>query len=285
MHIDGDLNSMSEENHFTREDQERLRQLLSDAQARADALRSEAAKAEHVRDVWDRLLTLMARGWYFHVQHLMEQESDVLRAFREHSDPVLPFLEGVYRLAKHEGANSLKRFPTHLEAAISAAGLTIDKESRHPRYTFDDKFFQLEVNDRKGTVRFSDYEGQLAELPADIDAVIEIVQREHERVVGRLFDDVQFLGKLRRQYLAIIAKDGLADGGAVPIRRITARLGKNEKGFRTDEFIIDLSRLVEQGSIEIDGTQLELQQTKDTSQGMLLRGGRGYIGYVKFRRI
>ncbi|MEO8287068.1 MAG: hypothetical protein ABI670_11610 [Chloroflexota bacterium] len=277
---------MPEKNPFSPEAQEGMSQLLADADMRAKSLRAEAQRAEQVRDIWNRLFNFMNKGWYLHIQVLMDQERKLLHDLREQRDPAVRYLEEIYRIAKHEGANVLKRFPTHLEAAASAAGLSIDKESRHPKYTVDDKFFQLELDDRKGTVRISDYEGQLTELPADVGAVIEAVQHERSRVLERPFDREQFLGKLRRQYLGIVNKDGLTDGDAVPIRRITARLGKNEKGFRTDEFAVDLSRLVEQGPAEIDGCQLELQQTKDISQGMLLRGagGRGYIGYIKFRR-
>lgn len=277
---------MPEENAFGLEAQESVRRLLVDAQTHAKTLRAEAERAEHISDVWSRLLNFLSRGWYLHAQVLMDEERILLHELREQGDPAVRHLEEIYRTAKQEGANMLKRFPTHLEASASAAGLSVDKESRHPRYTFDAKFFQLDIDDRKSNARLSDYEGQLADLPADVDAVVEAVQREHQRVLGRSFDGKQFLSKLRHQYLAIIAKDGLADGDAVPVRRITARLGKNEKGFRTDEFLIDLSRLVEAGPTEIDGYQLELQQTKDTSQGMLLHGasGRGYIGYIKFRR-
>ncbi len=277
---------MSDENAFGGDALESIRDLLTDARARAKELRTEAERAEHIRHVWDDLLIFVDRGWFLHVQDLMDRERNLLHQLREQNHPALDRLEHIYRTAKQEGVSILKRFPSHLEGASSSAGLSIDRESRHPRYSFDDKFFQLEIDDRKGTARLSDHEGQLVELPADVWAVIETVQRERARVMERPFNGEQFIAKLRHQYLAIVAKDGLADGDAVPIRRITARLGKNEKGFRTDEFLIDLSRLVEQGTTEINSYALELQQTKDTSQGMLLHGasGRGYVGYIKFRR-
>ncbi len=87
--------------------------------------------------------------------------------------------------------------------------------------------------------------------------------------------------------MAVIKNEKISDGSSVPIRHITRRLGKNEKGFRTDEFLIDLSRLVEQGATEVDGRQFELQQTKNTEQGMLLHGaaGRGYIGFILFKKV
>lgn len=87
--------------------------------------------------------------------------------------------------------------------------------------------------------------------------------------------------------MAIIKKENWSDGYSIPIRRITHRLGKNEKGFRTDVFIIQLSRLIEKGPTEIDGRRLDLQQTKDTNQGIHLHGiaGRGYIGYITFKEV
>jgi hypothetical protein len=277
---------MPDENPFRDDALESVRGLIAEAEVRVEELRAEVERVERTKRVWNDLLAYIEKRWFLHVQALMDRERDLLHQLREHNHPVVGHLEQIYRTARQEGMSMLKRFPSHLEVASANAGLNIDRESRHPRYSFDNKFFQLEIDDRKGTARLSDHEGRLVELPADIDAVIEAVQREHARVMERPFDSKRFLSKLRHQYLAIIAKDGLTDGDAIPIRRITARLHSNEKRFRTDEFLIDLSRLVEQGATEIDGYVLELQQTKDTSQGMLLHGagGRGYIGYIKFRR-
>ena len=72
----------------------------------------------------------------------------------------------------------------------------------------------------------------------------------------------------------------------MPIRRITHRLGKNEKGFHTDEFLVDLSRLAEEGPLQVDDVKVDLQQTKDTTQGMLLHGvaSSGYVGFIVFRK-
>jgi hypothetical protein len=90
---------------------------------------------------------------------------------------------------------------------------------------------------------------------------------------------------LRYYYKAIIDKEGKPDGSSVEIRHITSRMGKNIRGFRTDEFNVDLSNLAKKGPFEIDGRKLDLQQTKNTSSGMLLYGAaeRGYIGFILFK--
>ena len=84
--------------------------------------------------------------------------------------------------------------------------------------------------------------------------------------------------------MEIIKKINRDDGSSVPIRKITRRL-KNVKGFRTDEFLVDLSWLASEGPFEIEGRRLDLQQTKDTEQGMLLHNAeeRGYVGFIVFK--
>src|SRR5262249_18391972 len=152
--------------------------------------------------------------------------------------------------------------------ACRAANLPLDSDSRHPRYSLEHKFFQIEIDDQRRIARLSnrEREGRLAELPADVGAVVDAIQREHTRVFGRSFDGKKFLKQLRTQYLAILKKEKLSEGASVPIRHITRRLGKNIRGFRPDEFLVDLSRLVERGPTQVDGWQLDLQQTKDTNQ-------------------
>lgn len=215
------------------------------------------------------------------------QELSLLTQLKMENHPAVEQLEEVRREARKRADDPVRRFPAYLEEPCRAAALPLDRASRHPRYSFEGGFFQLNVDERSGQARLSDHEGRLAELPSDPDAIAEVVKREHARVFGRTFDGAKFLAKLRNQYLAIVKKDGQSDGLVVPIRRITQWLGKNEKRFRTDEFLVDLSRLVVNGPIEIGGWRLDLQQTKDTDQGMLLHGaaGSGYVGFVVFRKV
>ena len=103
--------------------------------------------------------------------------------------------------------------------------------------------------------------------------------------VWKLIVSKKILKKLRTQYLAIVKAQKRKDGDSIPIRQITSRLGKNEKGFRTDEFLIDISHLADKGEVEIDGYKIEFQQTKDTSQGMYLHiEPKRYIGSVVFKK-
>ncbi len=264
-----------------------LRDVAASARNAAAQMKQQAAEAEALARTWEALLRYIIKGWSVHTVQFMDEKRDVFGRMRAEGHSAMSALEEVYRTAQDDAANVRRRFPGLLDDACREAGLAIDADSRHPRYYFYGKFFTLEVSEQTQQARLSDHEGRLAELPADVPAIVEAVVREHRRVFGRKLIGKVFLRKLRGHYLAVLRREGQGDGDTVPIRNITRRLGKNEKGFRTDEFLVDLSRLVEQGPLEIDGRRLDLQQTKDTSQGMLLHGaaGRGYVGFVVFRKV
>ncbi len=258
-----------------------LNQQLLRATERARAHKIEAERAEKAEQTWRQLLRYVNQGWYLHVLELFKTEAATINAGE--GDQIA---NEILAIAKEQSATVLRRFPSFLEGTCSEAGLIIDRNSKHPNYKFDEGFFQVQVDDRNGVARLSDCETELAEFPSDPGAIVQAVQKEHERIFSRDFDGAKFLKMLRHHYSEIIKKLGKKDGEAIPIRNITSRLGKNQKGFRTDEFVIDLSKLVERGPSEIDGFRFDLQQTKNTNQGMLLHGiaGGGYVGFITFRK-
>lgn len=264
-----------------------IRELYGSVKGEAQRLKTEAEEAARTERVWADLEKFLMNGWVLHVLELLDREAPRLKRMRAENNPAFPAIENSYRLAKDESERLLRRYPTFLEEACRAANLCLDSTSRHPKYSLERGFFLLEIDEKKRLARLSDYEGRLAEHPADVQAVVETVQREHQRIFGKSFSGPKFLTTLRAQYKAVLEKEKLVDGAPVPIRHITTRMGKNIEGFRTDKFLIDLSRLAEEGPFEIDGRRLDLQQTKDTNQGMLLYGAsaRGYIGFVIFKEV
>jgi hypothetical protein len=248
-------------------------------------IRRDADEACRTEKAWKDLKKYLELGWPHHVINLINKESNIFDAGKVANPLIGRALDEISAVVKESAINVQRRFPWLIETECKEVGLPIDLGSRHPRYSFMTNFFQLEIDESRWIAKLSDYEGKLAEVLADVGAVISVVQREHNRVFNRPFDSMKFLGKVRRQYLAILKKHHSKDGDIVPIRQITHRLGKNIKGFRTDEFLVDLSRLIELGESKIDGRKIDLQQTKDIDQGMLLYGaaGRGYVGFVTFR--
>lgn len=277
---------MAENNSYPEGLIDSLNGLTNGASQKARELRAEADRAEHTRHVCERLLSYVQRRWPLHILNLLAKENSAINQAVAEVPGAAAFIEELLRSSREEAETIIRRFPSLIEEACNLHGLPLDRDSRHPRYKFEGGFFQLDVDERRKTAKLSDYESQLKEIPADVGAIVEAVQNEHTRIFGRDFDRGKFLKKLRKQYTALLKKEGLPEGSSLPIRRITSRLGKNEKGFRTDEFLIDLSRLAQQGSVQVDGYILDLQQTKDTQLGMLLHGpaGRGYVGFITFRK-
>jgi hypothetical protein len=279
---------MTEMNSFLEQILEQAKEQLASTAQREKELQAELEEMTRLRKLWDNLNLFLQKGWSLHCLDLLDKHKPLLERMRADNPSEISLLDQIYRVAK-EKAEELKphRFPAYLEKACQANSLQLDQDSRHPRYKFDKGFFHLDIDDHKKTASLSNYESsKLVEFPADIGAIIEVVQREHKRIFKRPFEGKKFLKKLRNQYLAILKKDKLSDGSTIPIRNITQRLGKNESGFRTDEFLIDLSRLVEQGVTEIEGYRLELQQTKETNQGMLLHiEPKRYVGLIFFKKV
>lgn len=252
----------------------------------AQKIRSEYEKVEKIRKFWEEIDTLLHRGWTLHILAIIEKESALLEELKNINHSSITALEEINKVAK-ENAEKIKfyLFPNELDKAFNQARLPLDRNSAHPNYKFEGGFFELHINEQKRTARLSNYENpKLFEIAADIEAIVEACQKEHKRVFDRQFDSKKFLKKLRKLYMTILKEDKLQDGSSVAIRRITTRLGKNEKGFRTDEFLVELSHLVSQKQVEIDGRKLDCQQTKDTDRGMYLHiEPKRYIGSILFR--
>jgi len=250
-------------------------------------IEAQLAEARKRHQFLSELNTFLKKDWPQHILALLNKESQTIKTIDIDNQALKETLDSIRSSAMEKVAVLQRRFPAFLDEACKTGNLPLDRESRDPQYTFAKGFFTLLIDYQKGRARLSDYEGRLYEFPSDIGAVVEHVQNEYKRVFGKTFDGQKFLKKLRNHYLAIIKKEGITDGSELPIRRITTRLGKYEKGFRTDEFIVQLSRLVAEGPVEIDNRRVDLQQTKDSHQGIYLHGltGRGYIGYIMFKEV
>jgi hypothetical protein len=266
---------------------DQINDLSANSKQQAKELRRKVEEAEETVQLWIRLTEFVKKRWPAHIVDLLNKRDTQLK--RLYGDPQI--IENILGDLRHKAKEAIepyrRQFPRLLDQACKEASLEIHLDSRHPRYYFSNKFIVLDIDDQKILARISNHEGRLENFPADIGAIVEGVVREQKRLFDRDFEGEKFLDRIRKQYLAIIKRDNLEDGDGIPIRAITGRLGKNLKGFRTDEFLIDLSRLTEDGPLEVDGRRLDLQQTKDTKKGMLLYGqmGRGYIGFVVFRKV
>jgi len=278
---------MSPDMIYTESSKQIIGSTAQTAAAYAEQQKKEADLALKKQKIWENLNLYLNKEWHFHILHLLNKEKPFFDQIKIADGVIRQNLEIIENTARQKTEEIKRRFPLLVENAFKETKVSLDKESRHPRYSLQNGFFKIEIDEYKGTAKLSDTEGFLAEIPADVDAIVEAINKEFVRIFERPFDGKKFFKTLRKNYCTIIKNEKIPDGESVPIRKITTRLGKNEKGFRTDEFVIDLTRLVEAGSSELEGLRLELQQTRDTNKGMLLQGtmNRGYIGFITFKKM
>jgi hypothetical protein len=255
---------------------------------RAVSLKDELDDCKALHKFLEELISYRDKGWVLHLKALCDREADRLKRLRETGQAWIQSVEDLYRDAMEQSKRMPTMIPTNIERLSNATGIAIDRKSRHPRYFFGkDGFLEARIDDLKLTATISTREGKLATIPADPPAILDSVGVESKRLFGRKYNGPRFLSDIRKAYLAVMkARKDARDGDPIPIREIYAEMTKKTKGYKRDEFLVDLSTLVEQGPAETSGFRFDLQQTKDTQEGILLLGvaGRGMVNLMIFKK-
>ena len=263
-----------------------LEHLYDDAVENAHRLRVEAERAARLPAIWENLARYVRNDWLCHAQYLLEQEKDTIARIAEEDPQASTTVRQISEYAEKGVTTMMRRFPNLLETACDKV-LPLDPEGRHPRYTFENNFFTLEIDEVRRHACLSDVGGKLLEFPADVGAVIEHVQHERTRLFSRPFDGRKYLALLRKGYVEYVkSQPNETDGVSMPIRRLFQWLSNKDKTYRLDEFIVDLSRLVQQGPHAVSGKTFELQQGRNVNQAVLLHlpDHSRYVSYLIFRK-
>ena len=277
-------------------------ELISQADKRADPLNAavehaakEAAEQKTRLDelkgvarFLDELRSNRDKGWVLHIKAQCEKDTELLRGLRETGHPCIQLVEDLYKDAKKQASKVITMIPSSIERLGKERQIEIDRKSRNPRYFFGrDGFIEAKVDEQKLTATVSTREGRLATMAADPAAILDVVEVENRRLFGRKFSGTKFLADLRRAYRAAVkGRKDARDGDPIPLREIYGEMAKKAKGYKRDEFLVDLSTLVEEGPAETAGERFDLQQTKDTKEGLLLLGaaGRGMVNLLVFKK-
>jgi hypothetical protein len=176
-----------------------------------------------------------------------------------------------------EGASKelVIRFPE----AVAATSLNLDPGSRHPKYTLLDGLIQVQFEKASLTTQITPRDGRRALLGTDVPVVVARLKEEAERLTMRPFNPKTVLAQITVAYQAVCMEAGIPVGESIPIKGVISELAK-AKGFRPDEFNVDLSRLVRD---EYSVNRLKLENSRDANSGVLLwqLDQRGYYGYIK----
>lgn len=282
---------MTNEKSFTKYEEtlDCLKKNKIEIEKQQEILRDQLQSLSSIARVLVNLENFMERGWHLHILEVLEKNKGLLAEDKINNSSIIKFLEEIKKIATETRKNTKPHlFPRNLQEACQKADIKIDSNSSHPIYKFNQGFFEIKVDDGKKRIYLSNYESsKIIDFPADIPAVLHYLQQEQKRIFGRSFNGKTFLKKLRTEYLAIIKKNKLTDGSSILIRSIIENLKKKDKNLTSDEFLVDLSKLVREGHGEINDRRFELQQTKDMKEGMLLHGTLSptYVGFIIFKKV
>lgn len=257
----------------------------------AERLTLELGNAKKLAALLQQLVTHRDRAWPLHIKASCEREKTFLAELRKREHAAIVLIEDLYRDAKERATKAIEQLPRDIEKLAKQAGLSIDfTQSAHPKYYFlQEGFVEVRIDDKKQIALIGNRECKGMTMPADASAIIEAVAAERQRLFERGNPGAEFLAAVHKGYQQQLKKEGCKAGDPVPLRQIYARMADDRKDpraprYQADEFLIDMSFLVEQGPGEIDGIGFTLQQTKDTDEGMLLIGpaGRGMVSLIRF---
>jgi hypothetical protein len=260
-----------------------INQLIEQYRQIARSAEEQARQLTVLSEFASRLSTYISDEWWQHAIKLIDEQNQTLSA--NHVPTIdRAQLNRTREYALEKAKLESRRYPKLFEEACQQANIPLDN-SPHPRYTTDNYFIKISIDETNQVAKIENHESELATLPMDIAAVIHTLIQERQRLFERPFEPQEFIERLYQDYNAILSVEKLANGDPVRIRSITKRRGKNIKGFRVDEFSVDLWRLSQHGiTTTQNGYQLRFEQTKNINQGMLLPSGQGYIGFIRFSK-
>ena len=259
-----------------------LSQFRTEREKASASIRDLKAKLENdtkTERFWADVIGFAESSRHLHLLDLLGKEKPRMDAMKHESPELFSQLEMLSDDARAQSENTLRHFPSLFSEACKNAGLTLDSDCRHPKYTFAERFLTLEIHTDKKQAVLETREGRIGRRPADIPELVEWLKQEGQRLFGRKFNGEKFLKTIRTAYKKILSKEKKTDGESIPVREVLKKLDG-----KTDEKNIDLaklSRLSPQPSVE--GKRIDFQQTKDTDNGMLLwKSTGGYIGFIIF---
>jgi hypothetical protein len=264
-----------------------ITELLADAlhEAKAEEVRTRQAaeRAQQATSIWTHLNEYQAKKWHAHIVSV--GETGFFQSLRSSREARIQNLEAWLKASEEEARAAFKKFPFDLDRECKAAGIELDRTSRHPRYTIKN-FIVIEVNEARLNVSVTPRDGNAVNIPSDVPAIVDLLQRESRRLFERAFDDQRLLKSLFTAYQAVVREDSRDIGEDVSIRRVIHRMGKNLANFSLDEFNVDLARAIKENKTTFEDHSLRLGHTRNTRQGMLLHEleGSGYVGFIAFRK-
>jgi len=261
--------------------------LLKKIQIQISDLKNELKLKRKIFEVSERIQDLLKHKFFASIiktENLIQKTIDI----NSNSD-ISNEIRNILEYSREKCEKIARMFPSIIQDRCLEEKIPLDQTSRHPRYTFCQDFIILKVNDKdfevKGFTRGNSR--YIFSKPFDIELIIQELKNEINRLFNRPFNKQKFTENIYQQYQTILKKKKGNMGDQIHIQEIINDLKeKNKERFKIDEFIVDLSKLLEKGPPIISGYKIDLGHTRDESSGILLHHfeSRGYVGFITFKK-
>jgi hypothetical protein len=247
---------------------------LTQADAEVERLKAALSQAQALSRFLRRLDEHLAAGHASEALRSLEANGKMLQSVERFDASAYRDIGSLASELRERVSTAYRDLVTAFPGAVAAAGIELDASSRHPRYTLFDGLIEVRFERARFETRVIPRDGRRAVMGIDLPVVVAHIVRERERLLDRPFDPVATLARLTDAYRTVVEKPG----DSAPIKQLISQLAQ-DKGFRADEFNVDLSRLVRDGHSR---GRLRLENTRDAAKGVLLwqLDQRGYYGYL-----
>src|SRR5262249_13889742 len=140
----------------------------SRAERQVESARQQLDQAQHTHRLWEALSGFIRKGYPSQALLLLRDESDFIRRFPASEAHVVERLRLLYGELETRARSVASGFGRSFPAAAREAGIQIDTTSRHPKYTFNQGFLKLDLDERELTAKLIPRDGQPMRMGIDV---------------------------------------------------------------------------------------------------------------------
>lgn len=259
---------------------EETQKSVSEAEERVKALKARLKESLGIAELLTSVLESQRSDHPSQALRALRANARVVEAMRSREQSAGELMRDMESSLAEIVNENFRALLTAFPGAAKAAGLLIDPTSKHPKYSLEAQLLTVEFDKARLEGRVTTPGGRRVATSIDVDIVVKHLLGEKERLLNRPFSPDVYGAQLLEMFRGAAASaDSSGPDGAVPILALLERSGTN-KDFRTDEFLVDLSKFVRS---ETSGVRVRLDHTRDSSRGVQLwqLEDRGFYGYIR----
>ena len=122
-----------------------IKRLNCELQDESKRLKAETEIALKSSTLISNILMYIEKGWPMHLLNLADKETKLLEELSLQRPAQMINIKKAYAKAKDDSSRLIRRYPSVFDEACKAARITLDANSRHPKYGIKNGFFRAEI--------------------------------------------------------------------------------------------------------------------------------------------